>query len=74
MNLYKQLLDILPSDPLLVGEVTAHNADGTSTVELPDGALLYPRGQGVSIGSNAFVRRGLVEGEAPSLAVELIDV
>ena len=74
MNLYKQLLDLLPSEPLLVGEVTAHNADGTSTVALPDGALVYPRGQGVTIGSNAFIRAGLVEGAAPSLATVLIDV
>ena len=74
MNAYRQLLDLLPSDPLLVGEIAAHNDDGTSTVTLPDGGTLRARGTGVPIGHTAFIRAGTVEGPAPDLPVELIEI
>lgn len=67
MNLYKKFLELLPRDILLVGEVTAHNSDGTSTIELPDGNLIRARGQSVSVGNNAFIEAGEVKGQAPSL-------
>ncbi len=74
MNLYRQFRDLIPDEPLLVGEVTAHEADGTSAVELPGGAIIRARGQQVEVGDMAFVRRGVIEGEAPALAVEIIEV
>ena len=74
MNLYRRLLDVLPADPLLIGEVTAHNADGTSTVELPSGDTVRVRGQGVAIGDNAFVQAGQVQGEAPDLPVVSVEI
>lgn len=74
MNLYRRLLEIIPADPLLIGEVTAHNADGTSTVELPSGDTLRVRGQGVSVGNNAFVQTGQVQGEAPDLPVVSVEI
>lgn len=64
---------IAPEDPLWVGTVQSHNADGTSTVLLPGGGLIRPRGQGVAVGARAFVRGGEVRGEAPALdAVTLV--
>lgn len=67
-NPYVQLKALIaPDAPLWVGTVLFHNADGTSTVELPGGAVLRVRGQGVGIGAKAFVRDGEVRGEAPAL-------
>jgi hypothetical protein len=58
---------LAPPSPLLVGEVTAHNGDGTSTLGLPDGGVMRARGQTVQVGHKAFVRSGAIEGEAPNL-------
>ena len=66
-NLYKQFLDLMPSEPLQVGEVTAHNADGTSSVTILDGSTLRARGTDVSVGNRAFVKGGVIQGRAPSL-------
>ena len=74
MNIYRQLIDLLPSDPLLIGAVTAHNADNTSTVEMPDGGTMRARGTGVAVGLNAFIRGGAIEGPAPDLPVRLIEI
>lgn len=65
---------LLPSDPLLVADVLAHNADGTSTVQTPDGATMRVRGQSVAVGLKAFVRGGQIEGEAPSLTTYTVEV
>lgn len=72
-NLYTQFRKLLPSDPLLVGTVTAHDSDGYSLVELPGGGGLRVQGQGVAVGSKAFVQGGRVVAEAPALdAVEVL--
>jgi len=72
-NLFARFARLLPNEPLQVGEVTAHNADGTSTVTLPTGTI-RARGQGVTIGLNAFIRNGEVIGEAPNLTSYSVDV
>ena len=69
MNVWSQFKKLLPSQALLAGQVMAHNADGTSTVQLPDGAQIKARGTDVAVGSKAFVRGGEIVGEAPSLSV-----
>ncbi len=73
-NLYRQFLELIPHDPLQVGEVTSHNSDGTSTLQLPGGGLLRARGQGVAVGLKAFVRAGEVKGEAPDLQDVTVEV
>jgi len=74
VNLYKRLLELIPHDILLVGEVTAHNADGTSTVELPDGSLIRARGQTVAVGDKAFVEAGQIQGDAPDLPAYDVEI
>lgn len=74
MNLWKRFQDLIPHDPLLVGTVLAHHADGTSTVELLGGGTLRVRGQDVAIGTAAWVRAGVIEGEAPTLSQVEIEV
>lgn len=66
-NPYRAFEGLRPGRRLLIGEVTAHNADGTSTVELLDSRTIRARGQSVAVSSKAFVRAGLIEGEAPNL-------
>lgn len=71
-NIYRQFLDLLPARPLQVGSVTS--ATGSScTVQLPGGGLLQARGQ-ASVGQSVFVRDGVIEGLAPSLSVEIIEI
>lgn len=71
-NAYKIFKSLLPDPPLLVGEVTAF-ADGTATIELPDGGTITALGE-AAIGDKVFVRNGAIEGPAPNLSVEIIDV
>lgn len=72
-NLYRQLLDILPADPLTVATVAAVHADGTVTVTFPGGSQQRVRGAG-SIDSKVFVRKGQVDGPAPDLVSITIEV
>ena len=67
MNIWQQFKALIPADPLLIGEVLQHNDDGTSTVRLPGNQVIRVQGQGVGIGSRAFVQAGRVQGEAPTL-------
>ncbi len=74
-NLYRALRELLPDAPLQVAIVTSVNAlSKTSTVTWPGGSVQTVRGVSVEVGKNAFVRDGVIEGEAPALAVEVIDV
>lgn len=71
-NPYKRLLALIPNPPLQVGEVTDY-ADGVANIELPGGATAQARGD-VSIGDRVFFRDGVIEGPAPDLPVEVIEV
>jgi len=73
-NVFARFARLLPSEPLLVGTVTAHNADGTSTITLPGGGVIRARGQAVAVSSKAFVRSGEVTDEAPSLTSYEVEV
>lgn len=64
-NPYKALLDLLPSSPLLVGDVVSVNGD-VAVVELPGGGLIQARGKAV-VGAHVFVQGGVIDGEAPAL-------
>jgi len=73
-NPWVQFRRLVGQEPLLVADVIAHNADGTSTVQTPEGHTLRVRGQSVSVGSKAFVRAGQIEGEAPALPAYTVEV
>ena len=74
-NLYRALLELMPSDPLQVATVASVNAaNGTSVVTWPGGAVQTVRGTSVGVGAKAFVRAGVIEGAAPSLTAEVIEV
>ena len=71
-NLYQQFRALLPEPPLQVGTVT-EVASGVITMQLPGGGLVKARGS-AELGQHVFVRDGVVEGVAPSLPVELIEI
>ena len=71
-NVYRRLIDLLPSRPLLVGTVTA-TAGGVATIDLPDGGSMQARGT-AAIGDRVFFRDGVIEGPAPVLTDVLIDI
>lgn len=71
-NAFKLLKALLPDPALEVGEVISM-VSGTATVQLPGGGLVQARGS-ATVGAQVFVRNGLIEGAAPSLTVEIIDI
>lgn len=73
-NPWLEFRALLPTPALYVVKVLAHNADGTSTVAFPTGDSFRVRGQDVAVGLFAFVRDGVIEGEAPAVAPITLDV
>lgn len=72
-NLLKAFLDLIPSSPLLVGEVVASDG-GDLRIALPDGSLCRARGA-AAIGVSVYFRQGgVIEGEAPTLPFVEIEV
>lgn len=71
-NLYRLFRDLMPTAPLLVGDVVAFT-DGVAVIELPDGTHMQARGE-VTIGDRVFFRDGVIEGPAPDLPVEIIEI
>ena len=71
-NLYEQFRQLIPEAPLQTGTVTSVNV-GSVTVALPGGGLVRSRGQ-ASIGQKVFVRDNTIEGIAPNLPLEVIDI
>jgi len=69
-NLYRKFRALIPDAPLLVGTVVATMP---LRVELPDGTHIPARGEAM-VGERVFVRDGAVEGPAPLLPVEIIEV
>lgn len=64
-NAYSKLLNLLPSQPLLVGQlVSTYNE--ISILTLLDGGVITARGTG-TVGQNYYVRNGLIESAAPNL-------
>ena len=71
-NLFTLFRKLIPSYPLQVGTVQAISG-GVATLEMPGGGLLQARGA-ATVGQLVFVQDGVIQGVAPSLTVELIDV
>lgn len=71
-NVYQQFRQLLPDPPLQAGTVTAVGA-GVLTVQLPGGASITVRGD-AQVGQNVFFRSGVVEGSAPNLTLEVIEI
>lgn len=71
-NFFSRLRGLLPDPPLQVGTVVA--LDGpTVVVVMPGGVQVYCRGV-AAVGSRVFVRSNVIEGPAPNLPIETIEV
>ena len=71
-NSFAQLLALLPQNPLQVGTV-ASVSGGVATITLPGGGVAQARGA-ATVGARVYFRAGAIEGDAPSLPIELIEV
>lgn len=71
-NLFAVFKSLIPTAPLQVGVVTAVSG-GVATVELPGGGTLQARGD-TTVAAHVFVRDGVIEGPAPTLSVEVIEI
>ena len=71
-NLYEQFRQLIPDPPLQAGTVV-NVGSGVVTVALPGGGLIRARGNAV-VGQKVFVRDEAVEGIAPSLTLEIIEI
>lgn len=63
---------MLPDAPLQAGIVIEVGA-GVALVVLPGGGLIRARGE-VTVGETVFVRDDVIEGVAPALPMEIIDI
>ncbi len=71
-NLYQQFRQLLPDAPLQAGTVLEIGG-GVALVVLPGGGLIRVRGE-ASVGQTVFVRDDVIEGIAPALPMEVIDI
>jgi hypothetical protein len=71
-NLYEQFRRLIPDPPLQAGTVIEVGS-GVVTVQLPGGGRIRARGT-AAIGQNVFVRDDTVEGVAPTLTLEIIEI
>jgi hypothetical protein len=71
-NLYEQFRQLIPEPPLQAGTVV-DSGSGAVTVALPGGGLIKARGN-AAVGQKVFVRDDVIEGIAPSLTLEIIEI
>ena len=73
-NLFHAFLALIPDPALQVGAVQSVSAN-VAMVVLPGGGLLKARGASAEmVGRNVFVRDGVIEGLAPDLPTEIIEI
>jgi len=75
-NLYEQFRQLIPDPPLQAGTVVGVGSgvgSGVVTVALPGCGLIRARGS-AAIGQKVFVRDDVIEGGAPSLTLEIIEI
>ena len=74
-NFWSQFKGLMPSDSLTLATVTAHNADGTSSVTTAEGGEMRVVGQlAQSIPYNVFILRRRIDRAAPSMPQLVLDV
>jgi len=71
-NPFARLQDLLGRPPRQAGTV-ASVSSGIAQITLPGGGSIAARGA-ATVGARVFVRDGVIEGPAPTLPVEIIEV
>lgn len=74
MNLFRQFRALLPNERRLYVEVVLVRNNGTIVVRTPEGRQFTVQGEGVPVGSFAFVKGDRLEGPAPGYGVSLFEV
>lgn len=76
MNLYEQIRAAvgLKTEVVHVVEVIGFIGDGQSKVQYDSGATQIVYGQGVAVGLKAYLRGGVIVGEAPPVSLVEIEV
>lgn len=70
MTLWSRYAAISPARVRILGTVTAHNPDGTASLQLPEGTSTRVRNPlDITPPYRAFVVDGVIESAAPSLPV-----
>ena len=73
-NQFQQFLDLVPDPALQVGTEQSVESN-VATVILPGGGLLKARGGSTDlVGQSVFVRNDVIEGLAPNLPLEVIEI
>lgn len=67
VELWQRFRGLGPNTTTLVATVTAHNPDGTASLQTPEGYPLRAIGTDVPVGAVAYVREGRVIGQAADL-------
>ena len=70
-NLFKRFQKLIPTHPLRVGDVIAYS-NGVATIQ-EMGGIATARGE-VTVGDRVFFRNDAIEGPAPNLTIEIIEV
>ena len=70
-NLFKRFQALIPTYPLRVGDVIAYS-NGVATIQ-EQGGVATARGE-ATVGDHVFFRNGTIEGPAPDLTIEIIEV
>ena len=70
-NLFKRFQALIPTYPLRVGDVIAYD-NGVATIQEQSG-VATARGE-ATVGDRVFFRNGAIEGPAPDMTIEIIEV
>lgn len=70
-NLFKRFRKLIPDYPRRVGDVIAY-ADGVATIQ-EQGGVATAIGE-VTVGDRVFFSNNVIEGPAPDLTIEIIEV
>lgn len=72
LNPFRELLGLLPDSPLQVASVVSVSG-GVTTLQLPGGGRAQALGT-AAVGAMVFFRNGAIEGVAPNLPIEVIEI
>ncbi len=74
INPWKQFTGLLPKPTWIIGVVTSHNSDGTSTLTLRNGSIIKALGQDVEVNDTALIKNGQIINKVPSLPTSQVVV
>jgi hypothetical protein len=72
---WKRFIDLLPKSPRYIGTVTSVDGDGLHTIQLTGGGFITCLSNTTfQVADKVFVTDKKIEGKAPSLPTEIIEV